>query len=585
MRRPKPFLWLTFILGLGLALTFAWVGVRPGPGFEVVGGWATDGTCSWSDANPPVNDNYTIELVDVFPEGGNAFMLAGENEIERPLIATAFMTTTVPRRSLVSRLFGADGDTLAELRDEWFVCPTGMRWPDPELLIWKPRTWYELASPLRANDRSRLFRDNYARESKMIHSDHFMRALRAASRGESLAVYSPLVAVVPGEEERRLFEIDPLYTSDAGAVFTDGEKYVAYLQTDGGFHNVDRFYVLFDQPALIEGKAQQLMQTSDIEGGYRGIMAVDLNDGENTWILRTGPSPVYTMAGDLNGDGLDELVVQFYCPENSVSGHGTTDAGTTYVLCVDQAGNMLWRKRFLGVHLGSTAAIADVTGDGALDVVIVCSSTQYMDMGHAAVLSGQGQTLAERSDLGGLYGITVADFDGDGIDEIVTGGPDGTVIMLDGRLDVVASWSDTVDYKRIPNWDSSLGVLPDVREAELQQLYERDVPLGSFDIDGDGELEIVCMWTAWAHRAFRSHNRQTYFVPRGDVVVLGSDLQEEARAIVRPGDFGIARPPSDAPASLKTQMLRADLDGDGSDEIMLSNGTRGMFVFRVTTDG
>jgi hypothetical protein len=579
LKSLRPFL---FAAGLAAALAVAWTGARTnGPGLTAVGGWTTDGTCSWPEPNPPIGGDYLIECDYVFPEGGGPFLLAGEDSAGLPLVASAYMTSTRPRRYLRSRLYGAAAETVATYEDEWFVCPTGARWPEPELLMWRLATWYEPASPLRHSDRTRLFRDNYARESKLLHTDHFMRSLRAAAHGESLAVESPLVALVPGEEERFRLDINPLYTADAGTVFESGDRRVAFIETDGGFHNVDRFYVLFDQPELVDGKAQQLLSTDDIEGGYRGLFAVDVTNGEELWVLRTGSGPVRTMASDLNGDGMDELLVQFYSAENGVNGNGMTDAGTSYVVCLDQAGHILWRKRFLGVHIGATAAIADMNGDGSEEVVVVCSSTRDMDMGHAAVISGTGETLAERSDLGGLYGIAVADFDGDGACDVVTGGPEGSVLMLNGELDLVASWSDTVDFMRVPNWQSRLGVIPNVREAELEQCFRRTVPLGSFDIDGDGDLEVVCLWTAWAHTTWRSHNRASYFVPRGDLVVFGSTLEEEARAIIRNGDLGAEHAPSDAPASLKTHVLRADMDGDGADEILLSNGSRGMFVFRA----
>jgi hypothetical protein len=229
--------------------------------------------------------------------------------------------------------------------------------------------------------------------------------------------------------------------------------------------------------------------------------------------------------------------------------------------------------------------VADVTGDGRPEVVVVCSSTRHMDMGHAAVLSPGGRTLAERSDLGGLYGITVADFNGDGADEIVTGGPDGTVIMLDGALEVVGSYSDTAYFMGVPNWYSSRDTVPDIREAELEQLTRRVIPLASLDVDGDGDIEVIGLSTAFAHVRWRAHRRATLRPPRGDLIVLDSNLTEEARAIVRRGQFGDSDVPFDAPASLKLNMYPVDLDGDGARELLLSNRGRGLFVFGVQPAG
>jgi len=586
MHRLKPLRWLAFLLGLGVALAIAGAGVRPGRGLEIVGGWATDGTCYFDAPNPPAGDDYELELVDVFPGCSSPYLIAGFDEQGLPIISVSHITNTKPDRTISAWLFNARGETLAVLEDKWAVCPTGALLPEPELLVWWPKSWDKRVHDERiAAHRVDLFRSNFSRDFKLIHTNSFERALKAAWRGDSLAVYTRLLATVPGEEERLRVPVDPLYSADGGIAFTDGDRHFAVLKTDGGFHNVDRFYMLFAQLALSAGTEYPLLSIEDIEGGHRGIFCVDLDKGETLWTNRMGVSSVRTHAADLNGDGIDELLVQCYSPENGVSGAGTTDAGTSYVLCLDQSGNVLWRKRFVGVHIGTTAAAADVTGDGCPEVVALCSSTQHMDMGYASVLSGSGRTLAERSDLGGLYGLAVADFNGDGADEIVTGGPDGSIVMLDGDLTVVASFTDTVDFTRVPNWSSGNGTVPDIRDIKLEQLFRRVIPYAAFDIDGDGDIETLCLSTAWAHERWRSHRRNTLTPPRGDLVVLDSALEEEARVVIRPAEWGLARAPFDAPASLKTDIFPVDMDGDGTREILLSNGIRGLYVFKVTHAG
>ncbi len=586
MHRLKPLRWLVFLLGLGVALAIAGAGVRPGRGLEIVGGWSTDGTRSCDVPNPPAGDGYELELVNVFPGCDSPYLVAGFDERGLPIISASRMTATRPERAISGCLFDAHGDTLAVLDDKWVVCPTGALLPEPELLIWWPESWYERVHERRIEDhRVDIFRSNFSRDSKLIHMNSLQRALGAAWRGDSLAVYTRLLAAVPGEEERLRVPVDPLYSADGGIAFTDGDRHFAVVKTDGGYHNVDRLYMLFAQPALSTGNEYPLLGIDDIEGGYRGVFCVDLDRGDVLWTDRMGAAPVRTHAADLNGDGIDELIVQCYSPENGVSGAGTTDAGTSYVLCLDQSGNILWKKRFVGVHIGVLAAAADVTGDGCSEVVAVCSSGQHMDMGYASVLSASGRTLAERSDLGGLFGIAVADFNGDGASEIVTGGPDGSVIMLNGDLEVVAAFTDTVDFTRIPNWSHRETTVPDIRAVELEQLYRRVIPLAAFDVDGDGDIEILGLSVAWAHVRWRAHNRGTLRPPRSDIVVLDCNLKEEARVIVRPEDWGLDYGPFDAPASLKTDMYPVDMDGDGVREILLSSGIRGLYVFKVNPAG
>ncbi len=585
MRRLRPLRWLAFLLGLGLALAIAGAAARPGRGLEKVGGWATDGTCYYPVPNPPTGD-YRLELANIIPGRSAPHFIAGFDDDGLPIFSVSHMTSTSPRREISTWLFNARGETLAALENKWGVCPTGALLPEPELLVWWPERWFTRVHESRIEghyiDR---FRWNYPRDFKLLRTDGFRRALRAARDGDSLGVYTRLLAVVPGEEERLRIPVNPLYSAEDGITFTDGDRRFAVMMTDGGYHNVDRFYMLFAQQTISPGTDYPLIVIDDIEGGYRGVFCVDLDSGETLWTNRTGVSPVRAHAADLNGDGVDELLVQFYCPENGVSGGGTTDAGTCCLMCFDQSGNVLWKKRSVGVHLGVLSAAADVDGDRRPEVVSVWSSGQHMDMGYVSLLSPDGRTLAQRSDLGGLYGMTVADFDRDGASEIVTGGPDGSVIMLDGNLDVVAGFRDTADFTRIPNWASSRQVVPDIREIELEQLFQRVIPLAAFDLDGDGDIETIGLSVAWAHAEWRSHNRETLLPPRSDLVVLDGRLREEARFIVRKEDWGVDRAPFDAPASLKLDVFPVDTDGDGVKEILLSAMNSGLYVFRVVPSG
>ena len=586
MHRLGPLRGLAFLLGLGVAIAIAGAAVRPGGALEAVGGWSTGGTNHFESANPPAGDGYELELVSVFPKCDSPQLVAGFDDQGLPLVSASHLTDTRPERALSARLFDSQGDTLVVLDGRWAVCPTGASRPDPELLIWWPETWYQRVheSRIEGHEIDR-FVWNYSHSIKLARPDAFEHALETAAAGDSLCFYTRLLAAVPGEDERLRIEVDPLYTGEGGIAFTDGDRHLAVIKTDGGYHNVDTFYMLFDQEDLASGGDYPLISISDIEGGYRGIFCVDLDSGETLWKARMGASPARPHVADLDGDGIDEIIVQCYSPENGVSGTGMTDAGTSYVICLDLSGNILWKKRFVGVHIGAMAGVADVTGDGRNEVVTVCSSARFMDMGYASVLSPNGRTIAQSSDLGGLYGLVVADFDGDGTSEIVAGAPDSSVVMLDGNLEVVAGFTDTVSFRRVPNWFNKRMVVPDIRELELGYLHQRVMPLAAFDVDGDGDIETIALSTAWANVRWSAHERATLTPPRGDIVVLNSRMEEEARLIIRGDDSDLRRVPFDAPASLKIDAYPVDMDGDGTRELLVSNGARGLFVLRVKPEG
>jgi hypothetical protein len=587
MHHLKPLRWLGFLIGLGVALAIAGAGARPGRGLEVAGGWSTDGASYYATPNPPAGEGYRLELTDVLPSGGSGYCVAGfDGDTGLPIIAAGYLTNTRPEREISTLLFDAGGDTLDVLQGKWLVCPTGARLPDPELLVWWPQSWFQKVHPERVSShRIDIFRRNYSQDFKLLHMNALERALDAASKGDSLSIYSRLQALVPGEEERLRILVDPLYSAEGGAAYSGHGRRFAVVETDGGYYNIDTYYMLFAQHALSTGNEYTLLGIDDIEGGYRGLYCVDLSTGDKTWTDRTGASPVRTHAADLNGDGTDEIIVQCYSPENSVSGNGMTDAGTSYVLCLDQSGNILWKTRFVGVHLGAMAAAANVTRDASQEVVAITSSTQYPDMGSVVLLSPNGRTIASRSDLGGLFGLVAADLTGDGWSEIVAGAHDGTVLMLNDDLDVIASFTDTADFAREPGWTSRGATVPDVREAGVREVDGCVMPLAAFDLDGDGDVEIITLSVGWAETRWSDNNLGTLTPPRSDLVVLNSSLEEEARVVMRENELGIDKPPFDAPASLKVRLYPADMDGDGVRELLLSGGSRGLFVFKVVPSG
>ncbi len=540
-----------------------------------------DGTNEFRLASPGGWDD--LELAVAYEKYHSAHV-CGRDDAGRLLIAAAeYADGAYPERTISTFIVSADvADTLVLWPDRWLVCPVSPQRTNSDLLVWFPEAWYERASPRGRADTIGLFQHNYSMDFKLLNKSKFTTSLEAAARGESLAVYSRLAIVGLDGEERTRFGFDPRYTADDGFLYETSGGSVAIVETDGGYANSDLFYLLFSQPRLHDGDAVSLRSSEDIDGSYRGFFLVDLEHDAPLWYRRMGVTCLKNHLVDLDRDGVDEIILDTYCSENGVSGGGTTDAGSVYIICLDQGGNILWKKRLLGVHLGAQSAAVDVTGDGNLEVLVTWSSGIYEHMGGAAVLSADGRTLAERTDLGGLYGMAVADFDGDGEVEIATGGPDNQIYILNASLDVECSRIDSTDLF-MPAQDPA-GEYAGRRFYDCGVIWRsRTMPIAASDLNGDGVAEVLALHTAW-HR-WGTPDYGTVLCGRGDIVVLNGQLEELMRASADHRTTENRTFPMDAPASMKMESFPLDIDGDGEPELMVGTKGRGLFAYRGTHGG
>jgi PKD repeat protein len=140
-------------------------------------------------------------------------------------------------------------------------------------------------------------------------------------------------------------------------------------------------------------------------------------------------------AGDVNGDGYDDLIVGAYAYDN-----GQTDEGRAFVYYGSSAGlglNPAWTAEInqAGAYFGLAAGTAgDVNGDGYSDVIV---GAPYYDNGQedeggvfvyygsATGLSLTADWTAESdqaySDFGLIAAATAGDVNGDGYDDIIVG--------------------------------------------------------------------------------------------------------------------------------------------------------------------
>ncbi|MBD3368701.1 MAG: hypothetical protein GF405_11110 [Candidatus Eisenbacteria bacterium] len=519
-----------------------------------------------------------IELAASLPQFASIDVLEPGGDRPPVLAMSDYSRDGSLQRSILTwTVAGVSGDTLAVWPGRWLVSSLPQRYGlEGDLLLWFPETWYEDAGPEMRADTVALFRHNYAMSYKLLDLDALRNAVRAAARGEMASVYSRLIVAGLDGGERNRIAFDPRYTADVGFLFDTAHGPLAIVETDGGYANSDLFYLLLDQPTLKDGEAVAITDSDDIEGSYRGFFVADLARNEALWYRRLGASSVRYHPVDLDRDGVDEILVETYCAENGVSGGGTTDAGTAYLLCLDQGGNILWRRRVLGVHNGVQCAAADFVGDGDLEIAMVWSSGRYEESGGAAVIDARGEVLAVRTDLGGLYAIAAADFDGDGRVEFATSGPDCRVAILNGALEIEQARPDTTDLLRArPGTDGG----PQDRPFQGTGLVwrRRAMPIGACDVDGDGREDLVCLQTAW-HR-WDVTGVRTVWCGRGDIVIYDHELDVLMRERVVASTTASGRHPADAPASLKLRAFPLDADRDGRSELVLTARGHGLYFF------
>jgi len=219
----------------------------------------------------------------------------------------------------------------------------------------------------------------------------------------------------------------------------------------------------------------------------------------------------------------------------------------------------------LGTYCGVQAAAVDLVGDGRLEVVATWSSGRHSEVGGVVVLDSSGRRIGRRTDLGGLYGLVVADLDGDGDPEIATGAPDGVVLLMDGSLDIEAE--KVMPVALLERADARGRDLPENDYAGSGVPWRRRaIPLAAVDVSGDATPELVVLESLWSRWDLPGVVR----CGRGDLVVLDGSLGELMRAPIdaREDERG-PRYPSDIPASMKMSAFPLDHNGDGADEIAL----------------
>lgn len=426
---------------------------------------------------------------------------------------------------------------------------------DLRFLCWAPNLQYEPipeASSLVASD---LFVLNYPREANLTQPECLKSALRQAAGGESLHVDNIIETVTTDGVVATKTRMDPSYNPSVAVATVLGERTVGLVSFNSGYQVSEALYRELTLPRLRSAGFESPRATTRSYGSFRGILAIDLGSGEALWERRLGTNPLPAACGDLDGDGIEEIVVPVHAPSNGISACGTTDSGCAYVLCLDLDGSEIWRHRTVGPYMSTLTAVGNVRGGDALEVVATSGTPRDVEAGSVTVFDGAGTVLAQSLIVGSAAGLVLADLDRDGLQEIITGDTRGRLVVYDGELGVVRATVAT-DH-------------PGYERSRLR-------PVAANDIDGDGDIEIVALSIGWTQRAWSPVLRGPGLKmdPVSYVVILNEELEEEARA-----PFCAESVRGRGPGPLNCVV--ADVNGDGVNDVVLGMGDDEWYVFEI----
>ncbi len=246
-------------------------------------------------------------------------------------------------------------------------------------------------------------------QSDPVAKPYWSSALRGNQRQIAEAVAQPIPS---GQKAKTHFAGAVTYDS-GGPVATSVA--VADLNGDG-------------VPDLVVANYCQGLDPDGDCAGY-GEVAVLLGNGDGTLqpgvTYSTGAYYAYSVAiGDVNGNGIPDLVVANWCQSLNQNGDCTGD-GEVSVLLGNGDGTFQPAVTYdSGGFYATSVAIGDLNGDGKLDLAVTNAGENGGNIGSVSVLLGNGdgtfQSAVSYSTVGFVaLWVAIGDLNGDGIPDLV----------------------------------------------------------------------------------------------------------------------------------------------------------------------
>lgn len=209
------------------------------------------------------------------------------------------------------------------------------------------------------------------------------------------------------------------------------------------------------------------------------------NQAGPVWIARADGAIVSSpVAVDLNGDGLDEVVVSVLDIYKTVHGGVYAFDGSGHVLA---GWPVLQRESF-----AASPAIGDVDGDGAPELCLPSWSAQTLHVLRTNGFELEGWPVAPGGQTTTRSLVTIGDVDGDGRPDVVLVSPGSTMLAVwrdePDRMGGVKAWSAGGQPVALGGTNGP-GFLP----MEFAGGESRMKSIGAWigDLDGDGVLDLV----------------------------------------------------------------------------------------------
>lgn len=243
-------------------------------------------------------------------------------------------------------------------------------------------------------------------------------------------------------------------------------------------------------------------------GNFPALLNVGSLNGKNGFII-DAKSPSVSDAGDVNGDGIDDMII--------ANPFANNDTGQSYIVfgskepwsAIIDLSSLNGKNGFAinGIYLYSGYSVSgagDINGDGVDDILI--GEPNNLSIGHSYVVFGSKEPWSAIMDLSRLNGENgfiingihpndrsgesvsrVGDVNGDGVDDIIIGGPlanknTGQSYIVFGSK---KPWSAAIDLSSLNgvNGFTINGIHPEDRSGESVK--------GAGDVNGDGIDDIM----------------------------------------------------------------------------------------------